>query len=174
MQPMFETQSGIQEQPIKGPDEVVIYSKLADVERWLETYLLHKAPFTFPVEWRKRYVKGMPKVLAVFMVFLVPFAIFSLGLLGLFGTAFSSLTGDPFWAMRTLFYSSAEIAALGLTLAALPGLFARTQRGWTLFFYAHLLHAVGSALHVDLTGILSITLVLYLDFQNKYEYTGSA
>jgi hypothetical protein len=60
---------------------------------------------------------------------------------------------------------------LGLTVASLPGLFARKMSGWTLLFYARIVGAVSTLLAGDLIAALVGALIsLYILFQVRGLY----
>ena len=57
-----------------------------------------------------------------------------------------------------------------LDAIALPGLFARTRKGWAFFSYAILLSALGKVLSLSLFGLLISALMVWIAFQVKYHY----
>jgi hypothetical protein len=63
------------------------------------------------------------------------------------------------------------IANMILRGISIPGLFAKSMKGWTFFFYSILLYAVYSIVNYDIIGGLISTLIsLYLAFQVKEYY----
>jgi hypothetical protein len=57
-----------------------------------------------------------------------------------------------------------------LELIALPGLFARSRRGWAFYTYARVAGLVLRLFNFSLFGLLSGVLFLWVAFQIKYEY----
>ena len=63
------------------------------------------------------------------------------------------------------------IIEIGLTVMALPGLFARKMSGWTLLFYARLVSLVANVLSGAVVSALLVALIsLYVLFQVRPLY----
>lgn len=97
------------------------------------------------------------------------FSIFGIGsYLGMYGARgyfFSGLGSRYFIVIAFL------IANMVLRGLSIPGLFARTVKGWNLFFYSILLYAVYSFINFDIVGgIISTLISLYLAFQVRDSY----
>jgi hypothetical protein len=64
------------------------------------------------------------------------------------------------------------IVEIGLTIAALPGLFARKMSGWNMLFYAQIVGLVVSLLSLSIvSGLIGALISLYILFQVRTKYT---
>lgn len=144
-------------------------SALGQLEGTLDTYLVDKAPFSIPAEWKEIIVKFAPWITLILMVVALP-AI--LGLLGL-GTLmmpFGYLGGIRygFMYMAGIVFSAVIII---MELIALPGLFKRSLSGWKMVYYATLLTAVENLVTFNLGSLIIGGLIsLYILFQVKSYY----
>lgn len=88
-----------------------------------------------------------------------------LGMYGMRGYFFANVGTRYFIVVAFL------IANLVLRGLSIPGLFAKSIKGWNLFFYSILLYAVYSLINYDILGGLISTLIsLYLTFQVREYY----
>jgi len=96
-------------------------------------------------------------------------AIFGVGsYLGMYGVRGYFFANVGFRYMIVMAFLIANIVLRGLSI---PGLFAKSKKGWTLFFYSILLYAVYSLINFDIVGgIISTLISLYLAFQVKEYY----
>jgi len=137
-----------------------------DLMGFLDFYLVQKAPFQIPAEGKEWIVKYGPWIMVVLMVLSLPALLFLLGI-GTFLVPFGGV------GYATGFGSAAVllIVQLGLSVAALPGLFARKMSGWNLLFYARIVSFVASLLMGAIIGALLGALIsLYILFQVRSLY----
>ena len=143
-------------------------SYLNQLEGTLDTYLVGKAP-SLPVGVKDFIVTVMPYLTVIFLILALPLL---LGLIGL--TAFT----DPFAFVAGVgsgFTYMASIAVAVVTavleIMALPGLFKRQKKSWTLLYYVALIGGVSSILSLNLWGLVIGTgISLYILFQVKSYY----
>lgn len=145
---------------------------IKQLEDFLNLYLVKKAP-ALPKNWKEFIVKISPWLVIVGAV------LAAWALIGLF-TAMSNLNAAaPYAAAMSQitigpqFYISIalSIAVIVLELLALPGLFARTKKGWNLVFYASLVSAVSSLISMNIGSLIIGTLLsLYILFQIREYY----
>src|SRR5437870_8850216 len=137
-----------------------------DLMGFLDFYLVQKAPFQLPAEGKEWIVKYGPWIMVVLMILSLPALLFLLGI-GTFLVPFGGV------GYATGFGSAAVllIVQLGLSVAALPGLFARKMSGWNLLFYARIVSFVASLLVGAIIGALLGALIsLYILFQVRSLY----
>src|SRR5262249_29482763 len=122
---------------------------LIQFEETLELYLVKKAPFQLPSNVKEIIVKFAPWVTLIIMVFSLP-AIFAVIGLGAFAGALTGLMG-PFataqYAQGITLSLVVLIITVLLQLLAIPGLFAKSIKGWRMLFWASLVGLVGSILN---------------------------
>lgn len=143
-------------------------SYLNQLENFLDLYLVKKAP-PLPVGVKDFIVTVMPYLTVVFLILALPLI---LGLIGI-----SALT-LPFAAVAGIGTGFSYIAGvivaiitLVLEIMALPGLFKRQQKSWTLLYYVALIGGVNSILSLNLWGLVIGTgISLYILFQIKSYY----
>jgi len=137
-----------------------------DLIGFLDFYLVKKAPFQLPDVAKEWIVTWGPWITIVLLVLMLPPLLFVLGV----GTALIPFGGYGYatgFTLATIFL----IVQIGLTIAALPGLFARKLSGWTLIFYAQLTGLVFSILSGSIvSGILGALIGLYILFQVRGLY----
>jgi hypothetical protein len=137
-----------------------------DLIGFLDFYLVQKAPFQLPDEAKEWLVKYGPWITVVLLVLALPPLLFVLGI----GTALIPFGGIGY-ATGFTYLTIGLIAQLGLTLAALPGLFARTMSGWRLLFYAQMVSLVFALLRGSIVGgIFGGLIALYILFQVRPLY----
>ena len=133
---------------------------------FLDYYLVRKAPFQIPNEAKEWIVQYGPWITIVLLVLTLPALLFVLGL----GAALVPFGGIGY-ATGFGYLTLGLIAQIGLTLGALPGLFARKTSGWTLLFYARIVSLVftllaGSIVSALVGGLIS----MYILFQVRPLY----
>ena len=137
-----------------------------DLMGFLEYYLVTKAPFQLPDNVKEWIVQYGPWISIVLMVLLLPVVLLALGI-GAILVPFGGVgyaTGFTYVALGT-------IVQLGLTVAALPGLFARKMSGWNLLFYARIVGFVIGLLSGAVVGALvGVLISLYILFQVRPLY----
>lgn len=145
-------------------------ANLGQLETVLDAYLGKKAP-ALPANIKESLVKFAPYIAILGIILSVP------AVLTLFGLS-AFLSAVPFGAAATArigFSYYLGIAFLLITVVldgmAIPGLLAKTKKGWNLLYYSTLVNAVYSLLSVNIAGLLLGTVLgLYLLFQVKSYY----
>ena len=137
-----------------------------DVIGFLDYYLVRKAPFQIPDNAKEWIVKYGPWITVVLLVVTLPALLFVLGI----GTALVPFAGVGY-ATGFGYLAVGLIVEIGLTVAALPGLFARRMHGWKLLFYARIVDLAttllaGSIVSALVGGVIS----LYILFQVRPLY----
>ena len=139
-----------------------------DLVGFLDFYLVKKAPFQIPDEAREWIVQWGPWITVVILVLSLPPLLFVLGI----GTALIPFGGVGY-APGFTYLTIGLLAQIGLTVAALLGLFARKTAGWSLLFYAQLVSLVLSLLRGPIVGgIIGALISLYILFQVRPLYKG--
>lgn len=141
---------------------------LAPLEKELNVYFYEKAP-------------RLPEGISEFLVMIAPYftvlgvilgAIAILGLLGV------SVIAIPAWALAApgaapsvMLYIVASVIGWLLSLASIPGLFARSKTGWNFMFYGVLWSAIINLLSFNIAGIIIGLLIgFYFLFQLRPFY----
>jgi len=126
-----------------------------------------KAP-TLPANIKELLVQFAPWGAIITIAISIPtiLSIFGIGsYLGAYGFMYGGL-GPRYMIVIAFLIANAVIRGLSI-----PGLFAKSIKGWNLFFYSILLYAVYSLINYDIIGGLITTLIsLYLAFQVKEYY----
>lgn len=148
-------------------------SSLGGLEETLELYFVKKAPFQLPPNVKEALVKFAPWITIIFMIIAIPPILLVLGL-GALVAPFSVFMG-PAGAIRygTNYVISMIVLAVSiiLELMAIPGLFARSIRGWRLVYWSTLISLISSLLTFNvLNAILTAVISLYILFQIKSYY----
>lgn len=144
-------------------------SALSQLEDTLELYLVDKAPFSIPSEWKDLIVKFAPYLTLLGIVML------GLSLLSAFG--FTSMMGPSFMyfgAFRLGFGYWLMLGFLAATLVleglAVKPLFAKEEKGWKLVFYAALVNTLYSIINFSFGGLIGLVILFYVLFQVKSYY----
>lgn len=136
-----------------------------DLIGFLDFYLVKKAPFQIPEGGREWIVKYGPWITIVLLVLMLPPLLLALGLGALilpFAAAAAPGIGISLIGV---------IVEIGLTIAALPGLFARKMSGWNMLFYAQIVGLVVSLLSLSIvSGLIGALISLYILFQVRTKY----
>lgn len=149
---------GVDAEP--GPSSFVAYTRFADGEEWLEQHLGERGPVKMPASWPNNVVRFLPWAILLTMPLHVA-AVLALVGVSILGTLFGEVSILP---------SLLSVAILVLDVLALPGLFARSRRGWELLVYGFGLALVHAALSLSLFGVAGQAFGLWLAFQTKYRY----
>lgn len=137
-----------------------------DVIAFLDYYLVERAPFQIPSNAREWIVRYGPWITLVLMILTLPTLLVALGI----GTAIMPLAGVQYATGFTI-QAVGAVVQIGLTLAALPGLFARRMTGWQLLFYATVVSGVFSLLGGSIVAaILGTVISFYILFQVRSLY----
>ncbi|MDB4984889.1 MAG: chromate transporter [Myxococcaceae bacterium] len=136
------------------------YTVFPDAEAWLEEQLGEGAKLQLSARWREGFVRWLPWIAVV----LLPLHLAAvLVLLGISAVA-------TFLGSTSIFVALASLAVAVLEIVALPGLFARTRRGWAFYTYARVLGTGLRLLHFSVFGLLLGVVSLWIAFQVKREY----
>ena len=137
-----------------------------DLIGFLDFYLVQKAPFQIPDNIKEVIVKYGPWITAVLLLLSLPPLLVVLGV----GTALMPFGGVGY-AAGFGYLTVVLIIQLGLTVMALPGLFARKMAGWRLLFYSQLVSVVFSLLSGSIVGaLIGAVISLYILFQVRSLY----
>jgi len=141
---------------------------VSQLEDTLEVYLVKKAPFSIPENWKELIVQFTPYLTILGIVGSV---------LILFGALLSPFTAflGPRYALSYSFNYVLSMVALAVVVVleamAVPGLFKRQEKAWRFLFYASLVNAVSGFLGGDWVGMIIGTLLFwYVLFQVKEYY----
>ncbi|HEX5656504.1 MAG TPA: hypothetical protein VFX59_04880 [Polyangiales bacterium] len=137
------------------------YTALPQVELLLEDQLgaRGKLPLLGP-KFRADYARYTPWVMLLFLPFHFLAVLLVLGVSGV-----ATLLGHP-----SFLAALATVVLFALQAMALPGMFARSRRGWSLSLYGLALGTLIQLLRLSMVGLLFHGLFLWLAFQAKYEY----
>jgi len=125
-----------------------------------------KAPIQLPDNAKEWIVQYGPWITLVILVLTLPLLLAVLGV----GTALMPFAGVGY-AIGFGFVAIGLIIEIGLTVMALPGLFARKMSGWTLLFYARLVSLVANVLSGAVVSALLVAQIsLYVLFQVRLLY----
>lgn len=134
----------------------------------LETYFLHKAP-ALPKDIKELIVKYGPWLVLIGLIFSIPAVLAVFGL-GAVLSPLLLLAGPRLGAGFTVAWIFLA-ASLVLEAFALPHLFKRAKKGWTLMYYATLLGVIENILMFNIAGLLiGSILSLYILFQIREYY----
>jgi len=137
------------------------YTVLGPLEALLEQYLGAGAKFQMSQKSRDGYVRFTPWIMAFFL------PLHFCALLLLIGvSAVAAVLGHPSFISTLL-----QVALFVVTVISLPGMFARTRRGWAFAVYGLLIGTAMQVVHLSVVGLLFHVLFLWLAFQAKYEYS---
>ncbi len=127
---------------------------------------MKKAPIQIPDNAKEWIVKYGPWITIVILVLTLPLLLAVLGI----GTVLMPFAGIGY-ATGFGFVAIGLLIEIGLTVMALPGLFARKMSGWTLLLYARLVSVVANILSGAVVSALLVGLIsLYILFQVRALY----
>ena len=133
---------------------------------FLNYYLVTKAPVQIPDNAKEWLVQYGPWIMIVVLVLTLPMLMLALGL----GTVLVPFGGVGY-ATGFGVVALGLIVEIGLTVVALPGLFARKMSGWTLLFYARLVSFVANVLAgAIVSALVGGVISLYVLFQVRLLY----
>lgn len=140
---------------------------LKQLEEFLELYLVKKAPFTLPPNFKEFLAKIAPWANILLIIIALPIVLLALGLSAVLAP-FAFLGGSYIsYSWLWVILAAVEIVLL---IIALPGLFKRTFKGWRWMFYANAVMVVTSLFHVSVSGLIGDIVGLYFLFQIKELY----
>jgi branched-subunit amino acid transport protein len=146
-----------------------VKTALGQLEDTLETYLVDKAPFSIPDNFKELIVKFSPWISLILLLVALP-AILAIFGLGAILTPFSFLGGISA-GYNYIFTLAFSVVTLVLEALAIPGLFKRSLGGWRFAYYAALVSAVQNLVTFNLGGLVIGGLVsMYVLFQIKSYY----
>ncbi len=148
-------------------------ASLNKLEDTLELYLVKKAP-SLPKNIKQVIVNFAPWITIILMIIAIPAVLLVLGL-GAIVAPFSVLMGPAATASYGFTYLVSMLilaVTIILELMAIPGLFAKSKRGWRLVYYATLVGFISNLFNpLNLIGSIISTLIgLYFLFQIKEYY----
>lgn len=142
---------------------------MEQLETQLRIYLYDKAPH-LPAEWQEILVKFLPYLAILFVVLSLPVLLAALGLGAIF-SPFILMGGLGTFSSYSLTLIIFAISII-LEAVAIPGLFARSSKAWTLLYYSALVNALYNFLSFNFFGFVIGGIVsLYLLFQIKKYYS---
>lgn len=148
-------------------------ASLGQLEDMLELYLVKKAPFQLPASAKELIVKVMPWATLIIMILALPVVLLALGL-GAFAGILTGVLG-PFaavsYAQGLTFSVVVLLVSVVLELIAIPGLFAKSVKGWRFVYWATLVSLVSSLMSFQIvSGLVGALISLYILFQVKSYY----
>jgi len=148
-------------------------SALGQLEDVLDTYLVDKAPFTLPSNVKETIVNFAPWISLVVLVLAIPGILLALGM----GALVAPITGfmGPAYAISYSFGYTISMIILAVSVIleaiAIPGLFKREKKAWSLIYYAALINGISGIIGGNLIGgLLGALIGLYFLFQIKSYY----
>jgi len=141
---------------------------LTQLESTLDEYLVKKAPFTIPEDGKELIVKISPYISLIFAVMGLPLIFGAIGLTAILAPF--AFLGAHYSVVAFL---SAIFAAISLVLEliAVPGLFKRSKKGWSVAFYATIVSLLGNIVSFDIVGgVVGAIIGWYILFQVKEKY----
>lgn len=140
------------------------------MDQFFRTYLHDKAPFHLPPGAKEFIVKFGPWITLIAMIISLPFILLAFGL-GAMVTPFAMMAGNYGFGIGMTIGGIITLIALILQGAALPGLFARSHKGWHLVYYSVLVSAVAQLIRFDIIGlIVSLAISLFILFEIESYY----
>lgn len=147
-----------------------IQEYLEQFESFLEIYFLKKAP-ALPKGGKEFIVKFAPWLIVLGLIISIP------SLVTLFGVS-TMISANPYGSVVAAslgpsYYISIAFAVIIIVMEiiALPGLFARSKKGWNFIFYTSILSSISSLISLNLAGLIIGALIsFYLLFQVKSYY----
>lgn len=148
-------------------------SALGQLEDTLELYLVQKAPFSLPGNIKELIVKVAPWLTLIFLILSIPAILLAFGL-GALIAPFTVFLGPGYavsYGISYLVSMAALAVSVVLEALAVPGLFRRAKKAWTLLFYASLVGIVSSVIGGNVIGgVVGGLISLYFLFQIKEYY----
>ena len=146
--------------PLASAPAFVPYTAFSRLEELLEEHLGPRSKLLLPANYRAGFVRWLPWIAILFLPLHAAALLLLLGISGL----------AMFVGSSSFLFALVSVGIFVLELISLPGLFARTQRGWAFYTYARVLGTVLRLFSFSLIGLLTGVLFLWVAFQIKYEY----
>ncbi|NTU96548.1 MAG: hypothetical protein HGA62_01895 [Chlorobiaceae bacterium] len=149
---------------------------LSQLEALLDEYMVNKAPFSLPKEVKEFIVNVSPYLVIIFAVLALPVIFAALGLTAIL-SPFAALGGYGYygfsWGIQATIGLAVAVITMVLEIIAVPGMFKRTRKAWTLLFYASVISLVGSIISFSgiIGAIIGAIIGWYILFQVKELYT---
>ncbi|TLU88334.1 MAG: hypothetical protein FDX30_02580 [Chlorobium sp.] len=149
---------------------------LSQLEALLDDYMVNKAPFTLPKEVKEFIANVSPYLVIIFAVLALPVIFAALGITA-FLSPFAALGGYGLygfsWGYHAIVGLAVALITMVLEIIAVPGMFKRTRKAWTLLFYASVISLIGSVISLSgiISGIIGAIIGWYILFQVKELYT---
>lgn len=142
---------------------------VAQLEAFLDEYMVKKAPFQIPMNGKELIVKISPYLVIIFAVIAIPALLGALGLSAVLAPI--AALGGHVWGFGAILSLVVALITLGLELMAVPGLFKRTKGAWRLVFYATIVSLIGSLISYNIVGgLIGAVIGWYILFQVKELY----
>jgi len=146
------------------------HSFLSKLEDFFNTYLHKKAPFHLPPAAREWIVKYGPWIVLVLMVLALPVILAAFSLSAVLSPFAASYAPARFYTV-SIVSEVINLLALIIEIAALPGLFKRTLKGWHLLYYAVLISAVAQLLDGQIFSLIfNVVISMYFLFEVREYY----
>lgn len=147
---------------------------VGEFDKLCEEYLIRKAPFAIPENWKDIIVKVMPwlNVVGIVLSLLaLPVLLGAGAIVTTLGIA-SGATINPLsniWGILTLAFT---LLGLGISIMAAQGLFHRKASAWRLMFYAQLVNAIQGLVGGNPIGMLvSLVIGMYVLYQVRSKFS---
>ncbi len=159
-----------QTQHASAPKDINYY--LAEFDRICTEYLVTKAPFAIPENWKDTIIKIMAVLNVVGIVLIIPGLLILLGLgtvlapfMALGATASLSLNGLGIIPVIL------SVVSLVLMIMSAPGLFKKQKKAWTLSYYNVLVGIVSNVVSLNIGGLVIGSLLgLYVLYQIRAKF----
>jgi len=143
---------------------------LSKLEDFFNTYLHKKAPFHLPPAAREWIVKYGPWIVLVLMILAVPVILAAFSLSAVLSPFAAGYAPARFYTV-SIISEIVNLLALIIEIAALPGLFKRTLKGWHLLYYAVLISAVAQLLDGQIFSLIfNVVISMYFLFEVREYY----
>ncbi|MFO0704065.1 MAG: hypothetical protein U0525_05075 [Patescibacteria group bacterium] len=154
-----------------APKDIKQY--LAEFDKLCTEYLVTKAPFSIPEEWKNLIITIMAWLNVIGIIVAIPVLLALLGL-GTILAPLAAISGqglNPLSNIGGIIAAVFTVAGLALSIMAAPGLFKREKKAWTLSFYNVLLSMVQSLISFNLGGLIIGGLIgLYVLYQLRSKF----
>ena len=155
-----------------GAEKSSLGGVLAQLEAFLDEYMVKKAPFAIPKGGKEFIVSFSPYLIIIFALFFLPVIFAALGLSAALAP-FAMMGGYGYgWGLHTMIALLVSIIVFVMEVMAVPGLFKRTKGAWKLLFYASVVSLIGNILSINglVGGIIGAIIGWYILFQVKDMY----
>lgn len=147
---------------------------ISQIDKYCDLYLIQKAPFSLPENWKEIIVKIIPWLnILMVVLFIVGVAVFfGLGVLVASLGPIKNYAMYPLYNVSTIFAFAFTVTCLVLLVKAAPGLFKRKSSAWTLMFYYQLISGVQGLLsEKGISSLFGFVVGMYVLYQVRSKYT---